>query len=615
VSADLTRRGEDAAWARGAAGLALFGLALLLLDALVWHRGYAFGDENFKVGTFQRIIEGAPNWWSLTQGSLHRALTVLCMRLLPGRILALSLPAMAAYALECALLFTLLKRWAGARAAFFGVAAVTLAAFTLVRGRSVLSFSLFPAEWLLLVLLRDACKKPWQQVLWGALLGLFCHDYDGWLLTAAALFVLPFPSRRGFRDLAYEAAGFIAVVLALTGTAGLLDYVRRRQNSSFLNETMPSAGWDGLRQLFTGGNPLPYMAPQGHPVVPWWFWPPLLLGLPWVLRRRPALLAFLGLGLLAPLLGGTLYGVPCHRFIIGWPAACILAGLGMDAGLRRLEGKRWAALLAFGWLTVGAAVELGAWQRSQDASDAGFRSVTRNIEQAALAAKAKALSLGVPLVTELHPDHGAQVRFFSGQSPVPVTTGAACVVAVIPWDYLPAVKRRLDNLQAFQDSPGQPAAFAGVYHGADAARLAAVELKVRPVLKQYADISFSEFFALQHWLEDNKDSSAWARNIIWDKLLCDAVGFAAVPRPWFERVWMERMVTARVYYHASRSLQGPEPEEALRLLRAARAVDPYNGSPWQGEELILRRLGRKAEADKLLEKREPYVKQGLWVVF
>ena len=162
----LEAREPQDPWAKRALYLSLFILTGLAWETLAWHQGFAHGDESGVLTFLQRVREGMPWRWIILNGSLHKSAVYLVMQAWPGSLWAMSLPGLLALPLETALLFELGKRLAGPRAGFLAVVASLCTAFTLVRARAGLSFSIFPMEWLVMVWLRLHCRKPLAWAAW-----------------------------------------------------------------------------------------------------------------------------------------------------------------------------------------------------------------------------------------------------------------------------------------------------------------------------------------------------------------------------------------------------------------------------------------------------------------
>ena len=588
-------------WLRGALALSALILALLVLDVFRWHPGYSLGDESDVVGFLQRVREGMPWRWVLTNGSLHKSLLYLAMQAWPGSLWVTSLPGILALPLEAALLFALGSRLAGPRAGFFAVLAGLCASFTLVRARLGLSLSIFPLEWLALLWSRSRCRRPWAWVVWGAALGICLFDYEAWAPGVVLFMVLPFLEPVPLRQRAWELLGVASLLLLLLPWQQVIEgYERRRAGSLFLKGSSPasaSAGWKGFIGLFWGGKTMPYMAPPGHGVIPLWYVLALPLGLKHWGRRAWLPLVYLAAGAALVLAGGAPYGLPAHRFIAAWPALALLTGLGLDRAFDLLPSARQRRLLAVA-VALACGQQLFNWASSEAQMDGAFHGPNRNLKAAAQAAWEQSKRTGLPLVTELHPLKAPEFRFMVGH-PVPwLPAHPDSVVAFLPWEYLPALRGEKVTVATFQEEGGVAPGYVGLLHGSQAKAAMETELAMRPLMQRSQLFSLKSRALMGDWLLRNPEAGDWARTYALDYVSYVDWHSAHYDFKDIEALHKERLVSARPLIMAAMSTSESLPEFSLDTLRWGLRVDPFNGSLWTLEDAQLRRMSRTAEADE-----------------
>lgn len=589
---------SEARWRDAAIVFGTVVLGLLVADVFVWHPGFCLGDEADVVGWMQRVREGMPSPWLLGSGQGHRWLLRQAMGLWPGTLGVTALPGLLALGVEAALLYVLGRSLGGPRAGFFAVAAGLGAAFTLVRARAGLSFSLFPAEWLALVWLRTRCQRPWAWLLWGGLLGLCFFDYEAWIPAGLLLILVPFLGPLSARQRAWEAVGLTITLALLLPWDQVAEHWQRRRNASLFlaSASSASAGWKGVLGLVQGAKSMPYMAPAGQGVLPWLYVLALPLGLKaWGPRAWVPLLSVV-LGVALVLAGGAPYGVPAHRFIAAWPAVALVVGLGLAGLWTSLTQARSRYLLAVA-LVAGTGLQLFAWSGAQAASDAAFRAPVRDLKRAADAAWMHSQAEQLPLVTETHPLKGPLFRYMTGHRlPLPPEK-AAKIVAFLPWEYLPAVRGVRAAVATFQEQGGYPAGMVAELQGREAAAAVEAERHLRPVLNAAPLISLKSIELVHAWLAQHPGAGAWARTVA-----LDYVGFAQwmngrySPKD-IEALRKEKLVSARPLLIAALGTAESMPEFSLQTLRYAKQVDAYNGRAWVLEAEVLDRLGRVHEAE------------------
>jgi hypothetical protein len=609
----LDDRAKERFWAQMALALGALVLALLVLDLVVLHPGYAHGDETDIIARIQRLREGMAIGWDLGQGSIHRRLMLVFMSLWPGRLWASSAAALAGVCAEGFLLFALGRRLAGSRAGFFAVLLGLASAFTLIRARVALSYSLFTAEFLLMLWLRALATRPWQWILWGAALGLLCFDYEAWLPVSALCLAVPFMQPLPLRQRAWELLGLLCVVAALLPLDHLMQYLERRKNASLSNSGSPSAGWRGLWQLLFDAPCLPYMAPQGHGVLPFWYWLllPFGLGRHWG-RRFWAPLLYIGLGLLLPLMGGAPYGLPAHRAIAAWPALVLLGALGLEQVAIARQAQNTSLRIFLGLaLAFLAGHQFWVWQEVQWSMDLNFRARVRDMKRGADVAWARSQAEGIPLVTELHPMEGAQFRFLVGH-PVPMPDArSTTILAFVPWEYLPALQHRTLPVLSFQEQESSPPAVLALLSGPLGAECLEAERTFRPLALQRQQHTVGSLDLMLKWLRENPKAGPWARTLVLDSMLDSAHYVARSKADWLIALRFEPLISARPVILASNTLKRLDPKLAYQFALHAAEMDPQNGGALAAESDALKALGCPEEALVLDQAAQIKADQGL----
>jgi hypothetical protein len=373
--------------------------ALAVLDALRLHPGFSYFDEGCAVAALQEALEGRPLWCGLGKGTLYLHAAQLPLLLFGRNLASLHLVAWTGLALECFFLFRLLSADFGRRAGIWGVLALLLCAQTWVRSRSLLAFSILPAEFLGLLLLM---RREWGSLGslgFGALAACMLSDYEGWIavmpLLAVAWLLLPRLERP---RLPACLLGFCLVLggLLLHEAPVLAEYAMRRARS------LPAAGAAAgqalsfFRGALLGSDTYSYLGASGMPFAAAWAAPLFVAGLAG-LRKAPFWGLCLWMGLLPALSLGA--AAEPNRCLPALLAYCALAGAG--AALFPRKALPLLALLALG----GAAWEARGYLRSMEASGERWYAESRAV-----------LSLsrrfpGRRLVNELGPEYAAQSRF------------------------------------------------------------------------------------------------------------------------------------------------------------------------------------------------------------
>src|SRR6185369_2713897 len=121
---------------------------------------------------------------SFAKGCLQRMVLAFSAS---GFTWGLYVPGFLAFAAECLLLGLLGRRLFSSRAGLWAVTACSLSAFTFLRLRSLLSYSIFPCELLLMMYLTLKVRSFWPTLMVGFASAVMLLDYEAWIFGLAAL--------------------------------------------------------------------------------------------------------------------------------------------------------------------------------------------------------------------------------------------------------------------------------------------------------------------------------------------------------------------------------------------------------------------------------------------
>lgn len=425
---------REESWERWALGAVLLAAMLIgVLEVVHWRPGFSQTDESDQIAYLQRWREGAPLTLELFKGSLHRRLLALLAGLSGASLPALHGATWLAMGLEAWLLFRVGAALLSRRAALWALLACFGCANTWLRSRSLLSFSILPAETLLLLALLGREWGRASSAAFGAAAALLLADYEGAIVALPILAIFWLHQGRETRPrAACMLAGFAAVLALLLRPWGetLPAYLAAR-GASLPGQGFAPAAWAALRGFFWGqaGTTGPVGVIQ-HPLMAWWALPLFCAGVFSLWRRGRVLLLAALLGL-APLLSAGGPGEP-SRLAASWPLLCLVAGQGA-AWLLGSAGKagRAGPLLALMALGGGMAAE---W-RSYEKSMSQVQPLEYAPSQALLSLK-KAHP-GWALQNEFEYKSGAPGRFIWGAG-----GGEGRELFLFRWELYPALKGR-----------------------------------------------------------------------------------------------------------------------------------------------------------------------------
>jgi hypothetical protein len=561
-----------------AAPLCLLALAFAWADIRLVHPGAAWPDELKTLAMLQEWREGLAGLpFSFFKGSLQRAAVAMA----PGHLHG---PVFAAFLAESAALYVLGRRIFGERAAAWALAVNAASAFTLLRLRSLLSYSIAPAELLLLLALLPYCRRNKMTALaWGAAGGLMVLDYEAWglgifILAFAALNWFPVaaahasPNGNGRAETAGHAPPlqtpliFLGILLAL----GFVAWISKNEFADYLTQRLRGAGSGGfglgLRELaFGGASAHTSMGVANWPFFPFWLWPALLGGAAAAWRAGRWVLGWAALGLLPALYLNS--GTEPQRLIMAWPALCLLAGLGLERFASRR--RRALPLLALAF-SAGALFEARACLRSMDA---GYEfSYGHSSQLLALGPELRASRL----LTELDNEGAGASRLLlaeGGFRPVP----GAPVAALVPWDYAWGLEKQ-GRLEIFRSRPGA-VPLCVFWPGPKAlARLEAVDAELGALHRSLPRFrpAAARAAAVRHLME-NPGADIWVRSACWELVLGNSFLLGEFPAAALRSMEKEPLQSAAGLLWAAEKLDGADAAWAARLRRKAARIDPRLG--------------------------------------
>lgn len=566
--------------------LALAAMALVpLLATLDWarfHPGWAKVDENSVFVTLDQWRRLGMLPWRPTGGSLHHLCMILGGRLWVG-LAGVHAPATVAVTAEALLLFAVVRRLAGERAALWATLADLISAFTVMRARSLLSFSLLPCEWLLLVWLFLRHDSPKARFLVGALATAWVFDYELWLAGVPWLLAAAWLHESRARARWSLTAGVVLGMLLIAALRA--DYLRAwwlQRNAVTLPHDSGTAGWyavHNLRAFFLGGQVFPYIHPSGHEVFPAWAWPGLGLGLALAWRRWRRGFLFMAAALTPLLLRSP--GLEPQRALLAWPLLCGFCGWGFAAGLDRLDGQaghwaRRASTLLLLLPLAGAGREAVAYKGSLDRIHAGLYGTAA--AQCALLEARRGDPGRPPLLASLDQHDSAALRYLDpGADP----GNAADAVAVVP-DYWRGAMAGWPGRWEEVHGPGGEGSLS-LFHPAGEALprleranrdLQTVWDRLRPGMKQ-ANVA-----VLRAALDGPGCQDPLVRSALWSELLEALDDDGQLQDADIRAVLLERLPSAQPYRETAFRVGRRRPDWAWALMEQAERSDSrYPFSP------------------------------------
>jgi hypothetical protein len=338
---------------------------------------------------------------------------------------------------ESLILWRLARRLADEGTAAWAVLSNLLCSFTLMRGRSLLSYALVPAELLALAELFMAAEGLAGRLCFGLFASLLGLDYELWLYGSLLAILFGLFADKTWQGRLAILFGFCAgsIILVWNSKESVQTYLALRQAKSSPGEAGKFALTlvAHLKDFFLGGQVVPYIGTDQHPAFPAWAWPGLAFGFSLAWGKFRWLLAWLILSLLP--LGFRSPGLEPQRAILAWPALCFCAGLGlrrMAQSCRHLGKPCMVALITLP--AAGYAWDLKAHARSMQASWADIYGPAEAQIQAI--ERMKAASGPFLMHFDFHSTGPARYLISNLASP----DGEP--LALIPWYFLPGTSPR-----------------------------------------------------------------------------------------------------------------------------------------------------------------------------
>jgi hypothetical protein len=540
-----------------AACLALF---FSCLDLLL-HPGAAFPDELTQIQWLQEHQEGLALPLSLAKGCLQRWLLVL-----PGRghsITLLHLPALAAFVGECLLLYLLGRRLFSKRAGLWAVATAALASFTFLRLRSLLSYSVFPFELLLLIYLLLSVRRAWVSFVVGFIASLLLLDYEAWIFGLAVLGLVRLQDSPALKTwLAGLSLGLLVVLWLSWGELASYAAVRQSQSLPHSFFELAQQGVAGLRGYWLGGPTLAYTGVRETPAFPIWAWPALLAGILGLASGQRWLLLWIALGFL-PLLSKN-SSVEPQRAILAWPALCLLAGAGVD---RLQASRRWAMPAIVLLAAAGAAYEARAYISAMAAAYGPVYGASDSVLKISTGRSAQ-------ILTEFDNESSAAWRFL-----LPVTPKAGLAgerLALLPRPYC-LEKNNLKGvwLEVPENGPCLLKPDQKTWE-----RLSRVDVELRALWRALPreDLFGRRQGALRYYLE-HPQADPWVKTACLEQVFGMSFLLGEVPLDLLKKVERENLSSASLLLWCANKLRAFDPAWSQRLLKRAHALDPSRGLP------------------------------------
>lgn len=596
------------AWERWSVAMA-FGYAatLILLARLQLWPGWASVDEEAVLAWLRSIQEGAWPPFRLGQGWLHQWLLALGCGTFGWDATGARLTAFTIFLAGCAALGLLTKRWAGERAAAWGLLVHVFAAFSLTQGASLLSFSLTPLQvCLMLLALPYATGRALWALLWGAMLALLAADYEGWLLAIPGLalaFVWQRPTRRvlgaavlglslGAALLAWGSAPFWQDMLA----------VRRQQSIPHSLQQAWLFFGEHLRQYFLGGgHGLVYLGPTRYPSWPLWALPGLLLGL-YSLRTKGR---SLGLLLLLPFAGLLAHApsVEPNRVAAAWPLLCLSAGAGLAQAASWLDTKRTRlSLLLLPLLLVGAFYEARAYLLGLNEDWGRFyhESTSLALTRASLAQ----LDPPPQVLCSLRPGGGELGRFALS---APFELDQSPIAVLIPWSLAATRDPAEGRWQDFRADESEAPVTLLFPTPAKAAAWVQRELRLRAVWDQTRHLPPAKALRLLRSI-DTTSEDPWVRAALWEQRLRLARVLGQESPAELLQATQSSPAPAEAWLRLAQGFAKLDPPRALRAAEQATRTDPRRRDAWRLQLDLLRAQGHTKQAEALgqrLNRRDP----------
>jgi len=591
----MNRCDEMPTWLPWAAAVGVLAAYLLVVfDVSMWHPGYAYGDERISMCWLQDLREGRPLTWQFSRGCWTRCLQWLWIRWNGASLQTLHTPELAGLAVEWLALVLLARRWFSDEVAAWSALALAVSAQTWVRARSLLSFQALPMESLMLALAAGRVKGRFSALVWGLAAALLFLDYDGTLIAIPCVWVACVAFEEPFRRQAYFSGLGLAVgglFIFWMGHADLANYVAARLGGGGVRAA--DAGLAGrlvfLWQVLVGGAVLPYFGVTHWPAWAPWTWPALSAGI-WAMRRGPGrvLVFWAGLGVLATQMVRSSYGLPLHRLVCVAPALALISGVGFVALRKKLGVRSWLLGVL---LLAGLATEGWAWCRHQMAFAPELYDRCLGLQEVRDVYSAQLADPTLRVVTQLSGTSEADARFVLDRNLLVGGPKPARVLAVIPADYMPALKSLGVRGDVFWVAKGLEPAVALCAQGDLAAHLSAIQDTLAPLVGAVMDPLAPRKMRIDQWLRAESSGDLWDRTGALEADLETAVRTDGVNAEELSWLFSTKVSCAAPDMVLARATYQTDPRSALVYCRRAELLDPDDGEALLEEAAALRSLG------------------------
>lgn len=573
---DLRQGSEGRSWALAALAAFAAAAAWSLAEALIFRPGLPAWDQISTLDKLQQASEGMAFPARITSGLLYLKYLQACTAHFGHGALGLWLPQGLLLALECFLLYRRAKKSFGAPAGTAAVLANLLAAESLIRFRSLMSFSALPALLLLIMEGMEQARGPVAALALGILIGLTGCEYDGWIAAYPVLLLFWLSLEKASRP----KAAWLSLGLAL-GAGWVLWESRSLLGDYASKRLLPqaqqgaSAPWRDLaahlKSYFRGRGFDLYLGETA--AWPFWSWPLLLAGIGACWKAKARLwIYWAGLGLL-PLASASAQS-EAHRAIAAAPAFSLLCGGGAAWIWSALSGRprlRAAALS----LLFGAGLSLTLSSRCDQVSDQISYRYWDSLSQAARFLRQRQTSVPLKVLSDLNDRSMGEARFaFPADS-----AQASETWALLPDRYALRQDAALGDWIEFRPRRGDETLVLLRLRGDQAGLFTERERFLRELWRSLPkDDSRRHMQAMLGLLKDPEFSDPWLRRACLDHYLREGAKVRASVRELAMPVLSEKDPSPFALATAAAALAQADPRLALRLALRAQALDPARPS-------------------------------------
>jgi hypothetical protein len=558
-----------------AASCVLFALLFALIDIHLWHPGAAWPDEISNLLWVQEWREGRALPLTFFKGCFARIAMAWAGAWGQPSMGRLHWPVLAAFPIESLCLYRVAQRQFSTRTASWAVLINALAAFSWLRLRSLLSYSLTPVELLLLLALLPSCKDFWRSFLWGLLTGLFLLEYETWALAVPVLILAFLASEAFSRPRVFGALLGLFIgfsIVAFLSRAELESYLLVRSSQNL------GAGVSGSVFLFgssfkgywLGASTLPNLGVSHWPVFPPFAWPALTLGIFLSVRKKFWILIWIAIGFI-PLISKNSAAEP-QRMIIAWPALCIVAGEGFS-WIQERRHKSLALLLALA--VLGGCLELRAYAASMNEAYNPIYGYSQEMNSALK--QLSRISGPFRFITELDNSDAAAERFFIDQAGLRSDPKGEAV-AFVPLSYARGLQKR-GRIEAFGPASAEGVVLLYFPDEKEALRLEGVDSELGSLWKELPPFQDRlDIQILQQRLLQSRDMDPWVRSAIFEQALGRSLMMGQFPVDLVKRMETQELQSVDGLYWAASKMGPMDPRWSQRLLARAAQINANDSS-------------------------------------